>query len=241
MEIFELPKVEDIEHLFNKPRFKSLRRRVSKLGNSHVTVNGFHNMKTKIDLSEYVLQLHQRIDDTEKSYVMMSHFKSLGIPDDEWFISPGKSGCSVEYFPHFEEIHFEIKAWFDFYTDNFFYKAFSAMDMIAQIFNILEKTDISESRVSFKRVTNKLKKYNPAIYSKLIAIVDSSTFRKAASIRNSSTHRFLPSTTGMKMTINEKGGTFGMHEYLTSGELLQVATGFLNKVEEAINRLPEKV
>ena len=48
---------------------------------------------------------------------MLMFYHRKGIPDDPWFISPGKEGQSVQYLPNFEEKHFWYKSQFDYYAD----------------------------------------------------------------------------------------------------------------------------
>jgi hypothetical protein len=47
------------------------------------------------------------------SYIFMMNYYQTGIPDDEWHISPGKSGNTVDYFPHFkrETFYLSILVW----------------------------------------------------------------------------------------------------------------------------------
>ena len=95
----------------------------------------FDRFKRSLDLGEFVMQLHYRTVDAGRSFAYMQYFYRLGIPDDQWYISPGKKGQSIEYLPHFKPIHHRIKDWFDYYADFFFYKIFSGFDMIGQILN----------------------------------------------------------------------------------------------------------
>ena len=115
-----------------------------------------------------------------------------GIPDDEWFISPGKKGESIQYYPHFEKKDFLIKAQFDYYADAFYHKLFSAWDTLGHLLNVVYELEIE--RASFDNAVKKLKTVKPALHAKLTAIMDSADFQTMRQFRHSVTHNHLPDT-----------------------------------------------
>src|SRR5687767_4306997 len=64
------------------------------------SIEGFH-ASNQIDTWDN--HLKNRMFQTRWSWVYLTHLFNKGIPDDEWRISPGRKGQSVEYYPHFEE------------------------------------------------------------------------------------------------------------------------------------------
>lgn len=70
------------------------------------------------------------------SYVMMMFNYNNGIPDEEWYVSPGKNGNSIDYFPHFKEENYTYLYWFGFYMDSYYSKFFSLLDTIYHLINI---------------------------------------------------------------------------------------------------------
>ncbi|GAJ21734.1 unnamed protein product, partial [marine sediment metagenome] len=148
------------------------------------------------------------------------YYFEKGIPDDEWFISPGKQGESVQYYPHFDKKHFLIKSEFDYYADVFYYKIFSAWDTIGHLLNILYKLKIK--RVGFKSAIAKLKSANPNLFKSLKAIVDDPDFQKANKLRDDITHNYLPSTVDSGIDKpSERKVTFGVGKYTKSAEFYQ--------------------
>ena len=103
----------------------------------------------------------------------MFHF-TKGVPDDEWFISPGKNGESIQYYPHFEEKDHFTKAQFDYYADIFYYKLFSAWDTVGHVLNVLYELEIDKA--TFNEAVKKLKAVKPDLHAKLKPIVDSEKF-----------------------------------------------------------------
>lgn len=173
-----------------------------------------------IETSEYFFQLQHRIADAGISYMFMMHFYNKGIPDKHWFISPGRSGSSVEYFPDFEDKHHEIKRWFDYYSDVFYYKLFSALDIIGHILNNTQGLKIPKDKVSFARSLEKLKGVNGGLYSNLNDIREDQVFKKASKIRNDITHNYLPSSVGFSVTVDKRKGSLGQRSYITSQEII---------------------
>jgi len=144
----------------------------------------------------------------------MFHFEK-GIPDDEWFISPGRTGASVEYFPHFETKHHFTKAQFDYYADNFYYKLFSAWDSLGHLLNIMYELGIE--RASFDKAVKALAPIRPTLHTNLKAIIDSDEFSTMSKIRHNVTHNFLPGHVGSPIRrVSPNEWTFGVGSYTPS-------------------------
>jgi len=58
------------------------------------------------EFKSWLRLFNNRLGQSRMSYVFLMHYYKKGIPDDEWFLSPGKEGQSVQYFPHFNEENF---------------------------------------------------------------------------------------------------------------------------------------
>lgn len=71
------------------------------------------------DIRTWTVHLQNRLIQTRWSYVLLMFHFNKGIPDDELFISPGRKGESIEYYPHFEKKDHLVKAQFDYYADIF--------------------------------------------------------------------------------------------------------------------------
>jgi hypothetical protein len=235
------PQPEEFKIRYDKSSFPILDKKLSKLFSLDIksSSKGIKGFKHHLDLKEFILQLQHRIVDSAKSYILMQHFYDLGIPDEEWHISPGRSGSSVEYFPHFKPIHFEIKDWFDYYSDVFYYKSFSFLDIVAQIFNIYYNLDIEESKVSFNKFVDNIKEKDNELFVKLSNIQSRPVFQQASKIRNSATHRCSPSTVGMVISATSNGWAFGIRDYLPSLVINDIAGKLISILEEIIDLMLE--
>ncbi len=235
MQEIRFPQPEELKTRYNKSPFPILNAKLSKLDALEINSNGIKELQLHLDLQEFILQLHHRVVDSAKSYILMMNFYDLGIPDKEWHISPGRSGSSVEYFPHFEPIHFEIKDWFDYYSDVFFSKTFSSLDMVAQILNIYNNVGLQESKVSFHKVVARLKEKDKELFARLNSIRTTQVFQNANQMRNSATHRCLPSTAGMVVTTMPHGWGLGLRKYVPSEIVTNTAEQLISIMEEVID------
>lgn len=67
-----------------------------------------------------VIQAHNnKVESIKISYALARHYFDKGIPDDEWFVSPGINGSSVQYMPHFNDEHYLIRYWYCFLWKTF--------------------------------------------------------------------------------------------------------------------------
>ena len=169
------------------------------------------------------------------SYVMLCFYFEKGIPDKEWFISPGRNGESVQYFPHFTQYQFQVKSWFDYYVDTFYYKLFSALDTIGQILNIRHKLEIKKP--GFAHVLEKLKKKHRDVYYELTRWQDKFAFKEAKKLRNDITHNFLPSSIGGSITKFQDAPALGIGEYVPSAIIKQNVIDVLCVFVDILNYL----
>jgi hypothetical protein len=120
----ELPSADEWRDIFDASPFPSLVALAS--GSYDRRTNspgrGIDAFAVSVTLSRLDVELYNRTVDIARSYVFMKYYHSLGIPDERCYISPGRAGQSVEYFPDCQENHFIIKGWFDYYADTFYQK-----------------------------------------------------------------------------------------------------------------------
>ena len=212
--LFEYPTEEDWEKIARDFPFEKLNVRIGdfkKRANSNDLEEFFGN----IELQTWTMHLQSRLFDVFRSFVLLMYYYQKGIPDAEWFISPGKRGQSVEYFPHFETRHYLIKDQFDFYVDIFYYKVFAAWDTLGHILNVLFEMGIEKP--SFKSAINHLERRDHYLWSRLRLILSDPEFERANKIRNSITHNFQPNLQSSGVARPEKNTyTFGVGDYTTS-------------------------
>lgn len=81
-------------------------------------------------LHELIQEHNNKVGSLRITYALCRHYFDRGIPDDPWYISPGKNGESVQYFPEFKEEHWMRKYWFNYFADAFYLKMSAVWDSI---------------------------------------------------------------------------------------------------------------
>jgi hypothetical protein len=233
--IFEFPSEDDWQRISLTFSFKKLNIPIDSFSRYGTANNDLDLLFTKTELEEWTKHLKNRLYDVHMSYVMLCFYFEKGIPDKEWFISPGRNGESVQYFPHFTQYHFQIKSWFDYYVDTFYYKLFSALDTIGQILNV--KHNLGIKKPDLGKVMTKLEKMHPDIHNQLKRLKDKPAFKQANELRNDITHNFLPSSIGGSITKFQDAPALGIGEYVPSATIKQNIIDVLYVFVDILNYL----
>ncbi|PMB53706.1 hypothetical protein CEN39_03015 [Fischerella thermalis CCMEE 5201] len=215
--IFEFPSEDNWRRISCTFPFEKLSIPINSFNQYSGEINNLEHIEhicTDIELNELTEHLQSRLRDVYISYVMLCFYFDKGIPDGQWFISPGMNGESVQYFPHFTEYDFHVKNLFDFYADTFYYKLFSVVDTIGHILNIVHNLEIQEPNL--KNVMKELKKKNPDIYKKLMEFKEEPAFKDASKYRNEITHNFLPGVVSGIITSFSDVNALEVEKNLTS-------------------------
>lgn len=165
----------------------------------------------------WTVHLQNRLAQTRWSHMMFMYYFNKGIPDDEWMISPGRKGQSVEYYPHFTKNDHRIKGMFDYYVDVFYYKLFSAWDTLGHLLNA--QYELNLNKPSFHSAVSKLKKSNSELWHELNAIENSPDFREMRGLRHSATHNELLGHIGSGIQRRKDGFSFGTGSYTPSKKI----------------------
>lgn len=241
MTFVDFPSQEDLTRIHQQSPCIGFKAQLRELLESLDFGEGIESFVSSIEFQELVMQLHHREVDAAKSYVMLYYYYEQGIPDDEWFLSPGKDGSSVQYFPHFEERHHHIKDWFDYFSDTFYYKLFSAWDTTGHILNAYFSLGIDEDWVTFSRAINMLRSVQPDLWMSLDSILESSAYKRARKLRNDITHNYLPGSAGLsldrKKSETAETITVGIRPYTTSREIMENADEVLLVFRATIDAL----
>jgi hypothetical protein len=184
----------------------------------------------------WVIHLQNRLAQIRWSHMLLMHYFNKGIPDDEWFISPGTKGQSVEYFPHFTRRHHEIKSSFDYFADVFYYKLFSAWDNLGHLLNIQYNLGIDHP--TFHKAVVSLKNVNRPLHDKLNAIQNDAGFKTMKKFRNSVTHNEPIGEVGSPIGRRSKTEvTFGTGAYITSAQIKDNSIKSLDLFVKALRAL----
>ncbi len=163
------------------------------------------------------------------AYAMFYYYR--GIPDDEWYISPGKEGKSIEYYPHFDEIHYSNFYNFTYFVDVFFLKAYTLFETIGHLlYKVYDIKQKPRDLITFKNAIANLKNINKELYKELTTLKHSNNFKDGAKMRNDIAHNHPPhhKSSGVKKINGVE--LFGIGEYTTSSEIKLVMIGFLESI-----------
>ena len=192
--------------------------------------NDLDDLRRRSDLQEWFIHIYNRFAQVRRSYILLTFYVEKRIPDDEWWISPGRKGESVQYFPHFENSHCIIKADFDYYADVFYYMIFTCWENIGHLLNVY--FDLRISKPSFWKAMNAMKRVNYSLYSALSSIYFDGVFQKAKELRNNIAHNHSPnSISGSISKTSPQQITIGVGSYVPSREICDNAVGILHLLD----------
>jgi len=214
---FEFPTREDWRRIHNASAFKKIFSVLDSLEEREYLTDDF----TKdLELKGWFYEIRQRIEDTAISYCFMMFYYEKGIPDKRWYISPGTNGESIQYYPDFEEVHFRIKMWFDFFSDTLYYKLFSAWDLVGHVMNVKYSLKIPKKDVYFGTAVKALRCKGKNVHDCLKNVKDKQAYEKARRIRIDITHNYLPHTAHMVVHSGSKSTTIDLKQYIPSEEIV---------------------
>jgi Cthe_2314-like HEPN len=203
--------------------------------------NNFSRLLFNSEMNHWETTLMNRIFATRSMFTYAMFYYYKGIPDDEWFLSPGLQGQSVQYFPHFTNEHFSNQYNFIFFADSFFLKAFTVFETIGQMlfryYNLEYNEDDFRDQISYNNAVYKLFNVDRPISRKLSKLKKSDDFQNGLKIRNAITHSHPPYEISSGVTIKTNGGSFGIGEYTTSKELKKVMIGLLRSIKATLEVL----
>lgn len=169
-----------------------------------------------IDLDEAYIAFNRRIFETKLTYKMAVFFYNNGIPDDPWYISPGKDQ-GVDYFPNFkEDEHYVNHYWFNYYTESFYSRFQGVIDYLFHIINKKYCLNI-EDKVGFNKfVLNKLKVKEPRLRLLLNKHYYNNHYKELLTYRNNIIHNSKPGE--ISGSVTKQGGlvAYGIGEYTST-------------------------
>jgi|GEM_PF-3267613 len=106
--------------------------------------------------------------------------------------------------------------------------------MVGHVLNTQYELGIKEKDVNFHEAIGRLSDKDKTLYAGFNEIKNHTAFREARRLRNAITHSYLPSSTGVSITLNEKGGGMGIREYTTSATITNNAREVIDLLEKTI-------
>ncbi len=173
-------------------------------------------------LMEEINALNNKVGSIKVSYALCRHYYDKGIPDNPYYISPGKEGQSVQYFPNFESEHWMRLYWFNHFADAAYMKLFSVWDSVTEILDTFYDMGIDKNMRFKFRVMDELKQKDNAIWTFLKQdVLESELYQKAERYRNSFAHYSGPSTVSNSYTM-ERGKEVEFPEVQEDGTIKMV-------------------
>jgi|GEM_PF-5112076 len=153
-----------------------------------------------IEIRTWARILAQRLRELNFSYMMASFYYQNGIPDEPYY-----DRTNDKYFPNFtENQHLLNKEGFEYYSEVFLFKSFSALDTVAHILSI--NYGIKWAMISFNNnLVKKLLQIDPQKFERLIGIVESSIFNEIRTFRNNATHNASPGQVDSGISTDQNG------------------------------------
>ena len=198
-------------------------------------LEGLNQLTTIKEINAWIMALENKWKDVARSYVMMNFYYDKGIPDEPYFISPGRKGESVEYFPNFKKVHYVRKDAFDFYADVYFFKVFSAFDGLWQLFNVYFKCGLDIHKVTFESLCKRLEDKKTADHLRIILADE--RYGESNKIRNAFVHRLPPQAQGPGISRKENTIGFGISEYTSSKQIAETAHRLLSYCVETHEKI----
>jgi hypothetical protein len=190
-----------------------------------------------IQLESWIYHFHGRLLEAIKSYVLVMFYYRQGIPDKNWV---DHTGGGTRYFPEFEEKHYHIKEEFDYYSDIYFYKIFSAYNSLLHFINILYLLELNDYDVDFYKIIPGLKAKNNKMASALHGIIKDNRFIEVKKLRNDLTHNFSPFIidSGVRR-IDENSMKFDAGKYTISDEVVKGVRDALDLMNDMLDCITE--
>lgn len=145
-------------------------------------------------LAEMIFEHNNKVGSLPITYALCSHYFDKGIPDDPWYISPGKDGHSIQYMPLFEDVHWMRRYWFNYFSDTYYLKISSVWDSLIEVMNHYYGLDYkSDFDLKFK-VGKWLNDNVPDVYAVIKSVLNDQRHTDAQKYRNLAAHGTSPGT-----------------------------------------------
>ncbi|RYL93413.1 hypothetical protein EWI07_07320 [Sporolactobacillus sp. THM7-4] len=185
--------------------------------------------------------LENRLLSVDRNFGYAMYYYYRGIPDEEWYISPGKQGQSVQYYPHFEEKHYSNFINFIYFVDVFFLQSSTVYETIGhllfKLFGFELNEDNPRDQISFNNAIFKLKEVNRSLYRDLIKVKYSDDYKHGIRMRNDIAHNYPPYQIDSGISKSRGLVTFGVGKYTTTTEIKEVMIGLLRSIKATIEVL----
>lgn len=158
-------------------------------------------------LVNYIRQHNNKVGTLNVSYALCRHYFDKGIPDDPWYISPGKDGQSIQYMPEFQPKHWLIRYWFSYFSEAVYFKLFSIWDSVIGFINEYYQMDHTEDLRFKSNVLKSLKAQRKDIAEFMANILQEKIYQDANMYRTRIIHGSTPSDVSSGISIKRNTET----------------------------------
>jgi len=211
------------------------------------TLLDLFGLNNGMELNYWIKEFNNKAFDLTTNYTLLKSYYDAGIPDVEWYKSPGENGVSIQYFPHFKEEHRANLYWFGFYMESFYTRAESLIDAVYHLINVKFDLEV-EPKLGFRRnVLNKLETVDKNLFDYLKDLPQNVKFKKMNEHRNNIVHNFRPNQidSGIKKKEKQTDGiavrTLSVGNYTTSTEFLTVIHESIDLLVEITDEIRDKI
>ena len=152
-------------------------------------------------LHELIQEHNNKVGSLQITYALCRHYFDKGIPDEPWYISPGKNGESVQYFPKFTKEHWMRKYWFNYFSDTFYLKISSVWDCVLEIIDEYYQYGIIKDLRFRSNIFKKLSGDNPKLLDLFNDIQQNPLYTEAQMYRTAAAHGISASEVSGKVQI----------------------------------------
>lgn len=143
-------------------------------------------------LRNYIRQHNNKVGTLNVSYALCRHYFDKGIPDNPWYISPGKEGQSVQYMPEFKHEDWMTRYWFSYFSETVYFKLFSIWDSVVGFINEYYQMGHAEDLRFRPNVMKSLKSKRNDIAQFMAGILEEQIYKDANMYRTKIIHGATP-------------------------------------------------
>lgn len=150
----------------------------------------------------YIRQHNNKVGTLKVSFAFCRHYFDKGIPDDPWYISPGKNGESIQYMPEFESKDWLNRFWFSYFAEAVYYKLFSIWDSLVGFINEYYQMGHAEDVRFRMNVMKSLKSQREDIGKFMSNILEEQIYKDANMYRTKIVHGATPIDVSSGINVN---------------------------------------
>lgn len=186
---FELLTQEEWDRYFSVALFDEMTIEEAYMGGSSDFFQNFGRPR----LQGLIMEHNNKVGNLQITYALCMHYFDRGIPDDPWYISPGKEGQSIQYFPEFKKEHYMRLFWFGYYADAFYLRISAVWDSLIEIINHYYGLNYASDLRLRSNVMKWLKDNQLAIFNVFQCILQEPVYKEAQKYRTMAAHGNSPS------------------------------------------------